>query len=371
VVLAVSGWSQALVNQRVPAAQAFGEGPSAPQPFGGWPPGISPRHPDVEGVQLRAGLRAPLVAQHEQVGLMVVHTTLKARFSQGEVALLTTFANQAALSIQRAILVSQLRQKVAMLEEAQAALISKERLEREMELAREVQQSVLPRIFPETPGLAFAARNEPARQVGGDFYDVFRLDDRRYGLVIADVSGKGMPAALYMALARSLLLAEARREPSPRAVLLSVNRLLRELGEPHMFVTVFYGVLDAAARRLTYCRAGHDYPVLLRGGRALTLTGEGTVIGFFDESELRLAEESLELEPGDRLVLYTDGLTDVLDGSARRFELARLKELLVSHGALGAASLVDATFAALVAYQGDTPQYDDMTMLVVEVKELS
>lgn len=368
LVLAVSGWGSDMLGQRLPAAEVFDAQPAAaPQPFPDLPPGIVRRHPDLEGGHPRAGLRVPLVSQQACVGLMIVHTTLKARFAPGEVALISAYANQAALSIQRATLVEQLREKIAMLEQAQAALVAKERLEREMELAHDVQQSVLPSVFPDAPGLTFAARNTPARQVGGDLYDVIQLDERRFGLVIADVSGKGMPAALYMALVRSLLLAESRREPSPRATLLSVNRLLRQLGEPHMFVTVFYGVIDVEHRRLVYCRAGHDYPLLLRGGEAHILAADGTVLGFFDERELRLAEACVDLAPGDRLVLYTDGLTDVLNDDGRRFELDRLHALLVSNAHHSAAALLDATFAALLAYQGDTPQYDDMTMLVAEV----
>jgi serine phosphatase RsbU (regulator of sigma subunit) len=366
-VLAVSGWDTALLHACLPAKAVFGAGETAPAPFAGYPPGIPEQHPDREGGVLRAGMRVPLVAQQQLVGLMIVHTTLKPRFTQAEAALLRTFANQAALSIQRERLVEQLRAKVAALEAAQDGLAAKERLEREMELAREVQQSVLPQVFPAARGLAFAARNEPARQVGGDFYDVFRLDERRVGLVVADVSGKGMPAALYMALSRSLLLAEARREPSPRAALLNVNRLLRELGEPHMFVTVFYGVLDEPTRRLTYCRAGHDYPLLLRNGGAHLLDAEGTVLGFFAERELRLDEATLDLLPGDRLALYTDGMTDALSPTGRRFELPRLTDLLASLAHHPALTLLDATFDALRRYQGTTEQYDDMTMLVVEV----
>jgi sigma-B regulation protein RsbU (phosphoserine phosphatase) len=206
--------------------------------------------------------------------------------------------------------------------------------------------------------------------VGGDFYDVIRLDERRYGLVIADVSGKGMPAALYMALARSLLLAEARREPSPRATLLNVNRLLRELGEPQLFVTVFYGIIDIIDLHLIYCRAGHDYPVLLRDGQVHMLEAEGTVLGFFDERELRLDEGCLRLARGDRLVLYTDGFTDAQDARGRRYEIERLLALFAANAHHPAAELLEATFAALLDYQGDTPQYDDMTMLVAEVQHL-
>jgi sigma-B regulation protein RsbU (phosphoserine phosphatase) len=321
----------------------------------------------VTAAALRAGLRVPFVVHDRQVGLMIVHTSQKSRFTPGEVALLQTFANQAAVAIQRVGLVEALREKIAQLEAAQAELVQKERMERELELARQVQQSVLPRIFPLMPGYTFAARNKPARQVGGDFYDVILLDADRVGLVVGDVSDKGMPAALYMALTRSLLLAEARRKGSPRAVLTSVHRLLQELGQPGLFVTVFYGVVDAPARRLTYARAGHDRPLLVRGGEIRPLGGEGTFLGFPDLKELYLSEEQVELEPGDRLVLYTDGLTDVVAPDGRPFGLDRLLSLLQSHAHLPPPDLCAAAFTDLLAYQGDADQYDDMTMLVVEV----
>jgi serine phosphatase RsbU (regulator of sigma subunit) len=353
-VLAVSGWDSTLVHQRLEATLVVCDG-SAPVPFADWPPGVPSKHADVAGFVLRAGLRVPLVADDRQVGLMIVQSTQKARFAPSEVALLETFANQAALSIQRAELID--------------ARVQQERLEHELELARQVQQSVLPRVFPAVPAYTFAARNQPAHQVGGDFYDVFMLDDEHIGVVIADVSGKGMPAALYMALTRSLLLAEARRDRSPRGVLLSVNQLLRNLGDPHMFVTVFYGVIAVGTRQLTFARAGHDYPLLLRDGALITLGGMGTVLGCFDSAELRLSEEQIALAAGDRLVLYTDGLTDVLSPEGRRFELEQLQRILRSHADREPDELCDATFADLAAYQRDAEQYDDMTLLVIAVRD--
>jgi serine phosphatase RsbU (regulator of sigma subunit) len=374
-MLAVSGWDPALVHQRLDGAQVFGADaagsahPGAePAAFAGWPPGVPARSPDVEGAALRAGLRVPLIAQHEVVGLMIVHTTQKPRFAPGEVALLQAFANQAALAIQRTGLIEALREKIVQLEAAQVELVKKERLERELELARQVQQSLLPRIFPLVPGYGFAARSQPARQVGGDFYDVILLDADRFGVVIADVSGKGMPAALFMALTRSLLLAEARRERSPRAVLANVHRLLLELGEPHMFVTMFYGIVDGTVRRLIYTRAGHDRPLLVRDGTVRPLGGEGTCLGYLAVDELHLSEEEVDLAPGDRLVLYTDGLVDALAPDGRPFSLGRLVPLLQSVAGRPPADLCTAVFADVSAYQGTAEQYDDMTMLVVEVK---
>jgi sigma-B regulation protein RsbU (phosphoserine phosphatase) len=365
-VLAECGWDPSLLHQPLEAALITGI-EAGPVPSNQLPPGVKLRPTDVTAAALRAGLRVPFVVHDRQVGLMIVHTSQKSRFTPGEIALLQTFANQAAVAIQRAGLVEALRDKIAQLEAAQAELVQKERMERELELARQVQQSVLPRIFPLMPGYTFAARNRPARQVGGDFYDVIHLDADRVGLVVGDVSDKGMPAALYMALTRSLLLAEARRERSPRAVLTGVHRLLQELGQPGLFVTVFYGVVDAPTRRLTYARAGHDRPLLLRGGEIHPLGGEGTFLGFPDLQELHLSEEQVELKPADRLVLYTDGLTDGMAPDGRPFGLDRLLSLLQSHAHLPPPDLCAAAFADLLAYQGDADQYDDMTMLVVEV----
>ncbi len=358
-VLAVGGWDPALLHRQLDAEQVFGTRAGVkPRSFRQWPPGVPFPAPDdaaaSEEVTLRAGLRVPLVAQDKQVGLMIVQSTKKPRFAPGDVAMLQTFANQAALAIQRAGLIEELLQK--------------ERMEHELELARQVQQSVLPRTFPMVSGYAFAAQNEPARQVGGDFYDVVLLAPDRFGVVIADVSDKGMPAALYMALTRSLLLAEARRERSPRIVLSNVNRLLLELGEPNMFVSVFYGVVEGAARRLTYTRAGHDRPLLLREGAVQPLTGQGAVLGFLDQDELHLSEEQITLAPGDRLVLYTDGLTDVQAPDEQLFDLGQLKSVLQSHARLSPSEMCATTFADLATYQGSAEQFDDMTMLVVGVE---
>ncbi len=354
-VLAVGGWDPALVHQQLDPALVFDpDTGTEPKPFRRLPPGVLPHLPDGEDVALRGGLYVPLIAQHERVGLMIVQTTQKSRFAPGEVALLQTFANQAALAIQRAGLIEE--------------LFKKERMERELELARQVQQSVLPHTFPQVPGYAFAARNEPARQVGGDFYDVILLNADHFGVVIADVSDKGMPAALYMALTRSLLLAEARRERSPRAVLTNVNRLLLELGKPNMFVSVFYGVVEETTRQLTYARAGHDRPLLLREGTVQPLGGKGAVLGFLDQDDLHLSEEQIVLASGDRLVLYTDGLTDVQTPDGQLFDLGQLESWLQSYAGLSPAEMCAATFADLVAYQGVAEQYDDMTMLVVGVE---
>jgi sigma-B regulation protein RsbU (phosphoserine phosphatase) len=369
VVLAVAGWSQTHVGRHFPAATVIDPAVGAePVTYQRWPLGFEATRADVESVRLRAGLYVPLIAQDQAVGVMIVQSTQKRSFAPGEVALLQTFANQAALAIQRAQLIEDLRAKIAALEAAQAGLAQKERMERELELARQVQQSVLPRSFPLVFGYQFAARNEPARRVGGDFYDVIALDDDHFGVVIADVSDKGIPAALYMALTRSLLLAEARRGRSPVETLRSVNNLLRELGEPNMFVTVFYGVVERATRRLTYTRAGHDRPVVLRNGSYIELGGQGTMLGLLNTDLLRLSEERIALRPGDTLALFTDGLRDVQSPEGTLFSREQFIAMLRARAGLPPDAMIAAIFADLAAYQGSADQYDDTTLLVVAVE---
>jgi sigma-B regulation protein RsbU (phosphoserine phosphatase) len=365
-VLAVHGWEPSLVGQPLEAALVKGPG-TEPVRHDRLPPGVARDLGDVTARGLKAGLRVPLVVQDKQVGLMVVHTSQKSSFAQGEVALLQTFANQAALAIQRTGLVQALREKIEQLEVAQAELVQKERMERELELARQLQQSVLPHTFPLVPGYTFAARSEPARWVGGDFYDVILLEADQIGLIVGDVADKAMPAALYMAQTHSLLRAEARRNESPAVVLDSVHRLLQALSRMEMFVTVFYGIVDGASRRLTYARAGHDNPLVLRRGLVLPLGGEGTALGFPGIADLHLTEEQVDLQPDDRLILYTDGLVDARTSDGRTFGLERLKATLRSFGHLSADALCAGTFGQLDAFRGEVEPYDDMTLLVMHV----
>ncbi|HRQ37506.1 MAG TPA: SpoIIE family protein phosphatase [Chloroflexota bacterium] len=365
-ILAFTGWDKTHVTRQVAAAELF-DGHTAVTPFPNFPPGIAPHLPAAGQLPQRAGLRLPLIAQGEPVGVMIVHTTQHSSFAPGKVALLETFANQAALALQRAGLITTLQDHIHQLEAAQAEIVKKERLEQELDLARQVQESMLPRIFPLTPGYSFAALNRPARHVGGDFYDVILLDADAVGLVIGDVSDKGMPSALYMALTRSLIFAEARRERSPARVLQNVHRLLLALGESSMFVTVFYGVVEMPARRLTYARAGHDYPLLLRQGAVQRLGGNGLFLGFPGVDDLQLSEEELALQTDDRLILYTDGLTDAVNEHGRMFSPGQLFSLIQQHAHLPLMDFGQTIFADLETHQGSAEQFDDMTLLVVEI----
>ncbi len=253
------------------------------------------------------------------------------------------------------------------LKEAQAGLLEKERLEHELDLARELQESILPRTFPDLPAASCAAHSRPARQVGGDFYDVFPLTGNRVGLVIADVSDKGMSAALYMALTRSLIRAEAKHHPSPREMLLSTNKLLMEMTQGDMFVTVFCGVLELDHGVLCYARGGHDYPLLFNPltRQCRALTGKGTVLGCLEAVELE--EVSVDLHPGELLVLYTDGITDANSPGGEFFGIERLRKAVCASGTLSAQDACDLIFDRVARFQRGGVQYDDMAVLVVKM----
>jgi len=363
-ILASQGWEPGMVDtvtlHRLRISHSRGE-----NTYLGVPPGIRPEGYARLGV--RAGLFIPLFAQDRPVGALIVQSSTKKEFSPSEIALLHTFANQAALAIQRQRLIEELRQKIQLLEQAQVELVKKERLEKELDLARQVQQSMLPLEYPEVEGYSFFATYRSARHVGGDFFDIFRLNDREIGLVIADVSDKGMPAALYMALTRSLLRAEAYRASSPKETLLNVNRLLLELGGGENFVSVFYGILDTQECQLRYARAGHDCPVLIRGGETKQLVGAGVALGILEIEPGQMEECSTNLMQGDHLILFTDGLMDVMNPKGQPYGLERLQNLFLTHADGLPRVISENILEVLASYQDSADQFDDMTLMIVKV----
>jgi len=258
----------------------------------------------------------------------------------------------------------ELAQAYRELQEAQAALVEKERIEREMELAREIQQRLLPETFPQLAGFDCAAASRPARHVGGDFFDVIPLGNERVGLVMADVSGKGMPAALFMALTRSLMRAEALRSGSPKETLLRVNRLLLEMSRTELFVTVLYGVLDVAARTFCYARAGHERALhhSPSADECRFLEGDGMFLGMVEQ--VVLEELCLDLHPGDRIALFSDGITDANSADGELFGHERLAAAVAEAGKWTAQAVTDSVFQRVDAFQAGAQQFDDMALLV-------
>jgi serine phosphatase RsbU (regulator of sigma subunit) len=262
----------------------------------------------------------------------------------------------------------QLAEAYQELKAAQAQIIEKERLEKELETARWIQQSILPRSLPSVPGYGLGVTLVPARAVGGDLYDFIPLSPESLGVVIGDVSDKGVPAAIFMALTYSLLRAEAVRWSSPAQVLQATNRHLLGMNEAGMFVTVLYGVLDCRQGQFTYARAGHELPLhLTRSGDLIGIEyGLGQPLGLFDSP--KLDEQSVALEPGSTLLMYTDGATDLTDARGKRFGPERLGEMVRVSPTGSAQSLCDHLWAGLAAYQGNSVQFDDVALIAVRAE---
>ena len=259
-----------------------------------------------------------------------------------------------------------LQQAYQALQAAQAEIVEKERLERELELAAAVQRNLLPGDLPQFPDYHFAAYLQPARQVGGDFYDVMALDEEHAGLLIADVADKGFHAALFMAVSRTLFYQESQYSLSPAAVATAVHfGMLGVAKSADSFVTAFYGVLHRPSGLLTYVRAGHDRPLLYQPGRDVSmLMGNGRFLGMWPE--LTLTEHTIQLDPGCRLVLYSDGVTDAVNPLGERYGTDRLQRVLQNHGHLRAAALKDLIAADVAQFCQDAAAFDDLTLLVVE-----
>jgi serine phosphatase RsbU (regulator of sigma subunit) len=253
------------------------------------------------------------------------------------------------------------------LQAAQAQLLANERVKRDLEVAAQLQRSILPDRLPEPIGYHFAARAQPAREIGGDFYDVFKIDDAHLGLLVADVSDKSIHAAIFMAISRTLFMTEARRSLSPGEVVRSVNDLLLDMTtSDDMFVTAFYGVLHMDDRKLTYVRAGQDKPILQHAdGSSEVLDGRGRFIGMLPM--LIVEEYTVDLAAGDRLLMYSDGVTDAGNQAQESYGVPRLKKIVHDHRAESAEQIAAAIFADVLAFQGEAPQFDDITLLMAAV----
>jgi serine phosphatase RsbU (regulator of sigma subunit)/anti-sigma regulatory factor (Ser/Thr protein kinase) len=319
---------------------------------------------DIEGLELDSAalrdLRAagvklvvPLVTQGELIGLMNLGPRLSDQdYSGDDRRLLERLAAHAAPAVRVGQLVR----------EQEAEIRSRERLEQELQVAKLIQQHFLPRTLPDLPGWQIDAHYRPAREVGGDFYDFIALDDGRVGIVIGDVTDKGVPAALVMAATRSVLRAAAQRLGDPGEVLERVNEHLCPDIPENMFVTCLYGVLDPASGRLRFANAGHNLPCVRSGDRVVELRATGMPLGLMPG--MRYDEAEAQLDPGSQILLYSDGLVEAHDGGRSMFGTPRLMELV---GATGTGErLIDRLLGSLQAFTGGTrEQEDDITLVTL------
>jgi serine phosphatase RsbU (regulator of sigma subunit) len=263
----------------------------------------------------------------------------------------------------------QLQQAYDELKAAQAQLIEKERLERELQLAADIQASILPDVLPAPPCFDFGARIDPARQVGGDFYDVFPVTDTKMAVLIGDVSDKGVPSAIFMARVHALIAAEADHE-DPGVVLRKVNSHITRLEKSTQFVTVLYGVLDCTTGEFHYARAGHEPPLLLFADGSIERLphGPGMALGLWDE--IVLDEQGITLPPDSTFFVFTDGLTDCRDPQGEPFGLERVKLVLGDQVGVSAQQVCDRILQTLHDYQVSASQDDDVALVAIHTGRL-
>jgi len=262
----------------------------------------------------------------------------------------------------------QLTQAYTELKAAQEQLLEKERLEAELDVARSIQRSILPHARPELPGFDFGMLIEPVSSVGGDLFDFIPLKGDRLGIAIGDVSGHGVPSALFMSLAYSLVRAEASRGSAPVKVLTNVNRLLMDMSDSGMFVTMLYGMLDAASRQFTYARAGHPPPLLMDAHGDVTCPPMEIAqpLGLFDD--MALDEQTVAIPPNGRLLLFTDGITEASDSNGIVFGQERLYAALRASAGASAQGICSAAYDAVCAYCGDLTPQDDVLLVAIQAQ---
>ncbi len=262
----------------------------------------------------------------------------------------------------------QLQQAFDELKAAQEQLIEKERLERELKVAAEIQMSILPDELPLVEGFDFGGRILPARQVGGDFYDVFPLDEHKLGVLIGDVADKGVPSAIFMARAHALIIAEADSFISPGEVLRRVNKHITRLEKSTQFVTALYGVLDINTGEFAYARAGHEPPLILSPeGKVHRLPHKpGMALGLWEN--IALDEYSIHLPKGSLLVMFTDGLTDCRNPQGVPYGIERIKKTMGDFSECNAQTACDQLFDSLMIYQSGAKQDDDVTLVAIHAQ---
>jgi serine phosphatase RsbU (regulator of sigma subunit)/anti-sigma regulatory factor (Ser/Thr protein kinase) len=299
-------------------------------------------------------LAVPLVSQGELIGVLNLGPRLSEQdYSSDDRKLLDNLAAQAAPALRVGQLVRE--------QEAEAA--TRQRFEQELEVARLIQQNFLPKELPDLPGWQVSAYYRPAREVGGDFYDVIPLPDGRVAFVVGDVTDKGVPAALVMSATRSVLRASAQRLIEPGAVLERVNEHLCPDMPEKMFVTCLYGVLDPASGRLRFANAGHDLPYVKTADGVVELRARGMPLGLMPG--MAYEEKEAVLEPGESVLLHSDGVVEAHDPERDMFGFPRLKETVAA--APGGQHLIDRVLADLEAFTGpDAEQEDDITMVTLQ-----
>ncbi|MBT8333643.1 MAG: PP2C family protein-serine/threonine phosphatase, partial [Deltaproteobacteria bacterium] len=297
---------------------------------------------------LLRGVQQPL---HEMAAQLIENGRIDYRSGTKELDLLASTIN---------------RQLEEIVKESEAK-IERKKIEHELTIARSIQQSFLPISHPQIGGIDIAATAVPAFQVGGDFYDYISLGEGKLGLVIADVSGKGIPAALLMALSCALIRVISSEGISLQEVLEKTNNRIQQYATEGYFVTIFYGILDFADKNLQYIRAGHNPPLLYKGNSDEFVFLEGRGMGLGVVEDIYLETRHIELISGDILVLFTDGVTEAINQYNEEFGVDRLSNLVREHQNHSATDIIDKISQELETFVSEEPQFDDITLMVIKI----
>ena len=300
----------------------------------------------------RSALAVPLIHQGAPVGVIVLESTRIGDFSAEQEQMLSVLGATLAIAIVNARLYEELRSR-------------ERKLDNDLQLARQVQLSMLPDAPPVIPGFEIGTSYQPADSLGGDFYDFLRLPSYKTGILIADVSGKGVGAAMIMAASRGAVRSAAQQEEQPNAVLYTANRRLHRDIKRNVYVTMCYGVLDPTRGSLTYTNAGHFPPVLIpKSGEVSYLQAGGTVLGMFDGTSFE--QDTIELRSGDLICFYTDGIVDAFDENDEVYGEPRLEKLLLATRRLPAAEIARLLVESVEEFSHGCAQHDDMTVIVLK-----
>jgi sigma-B regulation protein RsbU (phosphoserine phosphatase) len=332
-----------------------------------WKNGIAVRMTDFAGAPELTKLQrtsfgisslmvTPLLYGKQNMGVLALAHGPKARsFSQSDFVIFKSIAEQSAFALYNAIIYSEANEK--------------KRLDHDLKIARDIQRVLLPSEAPSINGFEISGMNIPANQVSGDYFDYIKVDDERLGVAIADVSGKGIPASLIMAICRSVLRSTAPGSPSPSDVLQKVNRQLYPDIKEDMFISMAYAILDYAHNAVTLARAGHDAPLLYKHStRTVTpIKPPGMAVGI-DSGDVfdRITRDfSVELERDDCLIFYTDGITEALDAQGDEFGPERMIQSVQASAENGAPAIVNRLTADVREFIGSQPQHDDITLIAI------
>jgi sigma-B regulation protein RsbU (phosphoserine phosphatase) len=299
-------------------------------------------------------LVVPLISGKELVGCIGLSRKItRFRYSYEDITLLDVLANQMVVAMDNARLYQE--------------SLEKQRMEEELSLARQIQIDLLPKSCPRSESFEFSAFIQPARQVGGDYYDFFDTNSGSVGLAIADASGKGMPAALLISLVHATLRAEVKNALPPPAVVSNINELILSSTTSEKFATMFYGEFNPDERKLCYCNAGHNYPLVVHedGDVEFLITG-GLILGAFPEAEYEVGE--VVLRRNDTLLFYSDGLTENFNAKEEEFGEERLLKLLLENRSLGADDLKEKVVREVTDFSGGRPPLDDFTIVVLKLR---